>query len=373
LNAALSEKRIHVMLSRTELSALQAHREYPSVTILLPTHRSAPANRQDRIRARGLVREATDRLHGEFSRREVSAVAANLQSLLKQVDWEHTLDGLALFASRGHASAATLPFRVRARAVVDATFATRDLVFTLNRAPRYRVLVLDEKATRLYDASTAVLDEHTAKPFPLVHTGPGGRGRLPGGRGVDASAVRDKAHAAFFRTVDGAVARLQETERLPIVVAGVERHLASFRAVTRQPEAIAGLLAGSHGGTPPAALGKLAWPVLQAGATLRRTQALVRLDEAVAARRYASGIDQVWRAAFEKRCETLLVEAGFEHPADVSAEGDRLQPYSGRGPAALDDAVDEVIERTLAGGGEVFFYGEGTLGRHQRIAAVLRY
>lgn len=361
------------MLSRTELGALQAHRDYPSVTILLPTHRSAPANRQDRIRAKGLVKEATDRLHSEFSKRDVSAVTSNLQSLLKQVDWEHTLDGLALFASRGHASAVTLPFRVRARAVVDETFATRDLVFALNRTPRYRVLVLDEQATRLYDASAAVLDERTAKPFPLIHTGPGGRGRLPGGLGVDSSAVRDEAHRAFFRTADDAVASVQEADRLPLVVVGVERHLASFRAVTHQAEAIAGMLAGSHGRTSAAALGKLVWPVLQAGTTLRRTGALAQLDEAVSAGRSASGIDPVWRAAFEKRCRVLLVEASYEHPADVAPEGDRLLPYSGRGPAALDDAVDETIERVLAGGGEVFFYDEGTLDRHQRIAAVLRY
>jgi hypothetical protein len=81
----------------------------------------------------------------------------------------------------------------------------------------------------------------------------------------------------------------------------------------------------------------------------------------------------VWRAAFDKRCQTLLVETGFEHPADLSPDGDRLLPYSEYGAAALDDAVDEVIEKVLAGGGEVFFYEPGTLDVHQRIAAVLRY
>jgi len=361
------------MLSRTVLSQLQAHRDYPSVTILLPTHRSAPANRQDPIRARGLVREAVDRLHREFPKRAVSAVVENLRSLLREVDWDHTLGGVALFAARRHASAVALPFRVRSRAVVDETFATRDLVFALNRTPRYRVLVLDEKASRLYDAVTDVLDEHVAKPFPLVHTGPGGRARLPGGLGVSPSAVRDEAHKAFFRTIDDAVARLQEADRLPLVVAGVERHLASFREVTRQADAIAGMVAGSHGRTPPTALGKLAWAALQAGSTVRRTQALVRLGEAIGAHRHASGIDQVWRAASERRCQTLLVEQGFEHPADVAADGDRLLPCSGRGPAALDDAVDEVIERVLAAGGEIFFFEDGTLQDHQRIAAVLRY
>jgi hypothetical protein len=41
--------------------------------------------------------------------------------------------------------------------------------------------------------------------------------------------------------------------------------------------------------------------------------------------------------------------------------------------AALDDAVDEVIERVVADGGEVFFYEPGTLDVHQSIAAVSRY
>ena len=81
-------------------------------------------------------------------------------------------------------------------------------------------------------------------------------------------------------------------------------------------------------------------------------------------------IDQVWRAAFEKRCQTILVETGFEYPADLDPQGDRLLPYTGQGAAALDDAVDEVIEKVLADGGEVFFYEPGALDLHQRIAAI---
>jgi hypothetical protein len=99
----------------------------------------------------------------------------------------------------------------------------------------------------------------------------------------------------------------------------------------------------------------------------------VRLSEAVSLNRHASGIDQVWRAAHENRCQTLLVETDFEYPADLDPDGARLLPYTGRGAAALDDAVDELIEKVMARGGEVFFYEAGVLDLHQRIAAVLRY
>jgi len=361
------------MIGRSEPKRLQGRRDYPSLSLLAPTHRTHPANRKDRIVVKNLAAEGLDRLQGEFKKREVSGVVKNLNQLVDRVDWEHSLEGLALFASRDVAMAVQLPFRPKARVVIDETFATRDLVYSLNRSPRYRVLVLTEKPTRLFDATINVLTEHVAKPFPMVHTGPGGATRLPGGQGINRSAARDEAHRQFFRKVDDALAALQKDDHLPVVLVGVDRHVAFYQEVTKDPDAIVGVVAGSHDDPNPTILGRLVWPVFKSAAALRRTRALAGLDEAVSANRYASGIDQVWRAAFEKRCQTLLVETGFEHPADLSPQGDRLLDYTARGAAALDDAVDEVIERVIADGGEVFFYDPGVLDLHQRIAAVLRY
>src|SRR5262245_51361450 len=359
------------MLSRSELKSLQARRDYPSVSILAPTHRTAPSNKQDPIRVKNLVRKAIDRLHEEFSKREVAAVVKNLQQLVREVDWKHTLDGLALFAGRQQSAAVILPFRVKPRAVIDETFAARDLVYAFNRAPPFRVLVLSHNV-RLYDAWTTVLDEHTAKPFPMAHRGPGLSTR-PGVYGINPSAQRAEAYRAFFQSIDAAVDALQRVNPLPLVVVGVERNLAFYREVTRQTDAIFGMLAGNHDRTSPSALGKLVWPVFEVGATRRRTEALVQLDQAVSAQRHASGIDQVWRAAVGGQCRTLLVEKEFKYPADLSPEGDRLLPYTGQGTRSLDDAVDEVIERVMSTGGEVFFYPSGDLDVHQRIAAVRRH
>lgn len=361
------------MISRSTLKRLQSHRDYPSVSLLAPTHRTAPANQKDPIVVKNLLAKGMERLHSEFGKRDVAAVVKNLNKLIDGVDWEHTLDGLALFASKDYATTLELPFKVKPRFVIDETFATRDVVFTLNRAPRYRVLVLSEKPTRLYEASTNVLTEIRGKPFPMVHKGPGGASRLPGGQGINRSAVRDVAHREFFIKVDDALGAIQKEDPQPVVVAGVDRYLAFYQEITKDPDAIVGMITGNHDSASPSALGKLAWPIFQAGATLKRTRALVRLGEAVKANRHASGIDQVWRAAFDKRCQILLVETDFAYPADVSEQGDRLLPYTGKGPASLDDAVDELIEKVIAEGGEVFFYDPGSLDVHQRIAAVLRY
>ncbi|MFO0888735.1 MAG: hypothetical protein U0790_06260 [Isosphaeraceae bacterium] len=361
------------MITRKELKALQSKQDYPSVSILAPTHRTAPANQRDPIVVKNLLNSAVERLHSEFSKREVAAVVQNLNRLVAQTDWEHLQEGLALFASRSVATAVQLPFKVKARVMVDATFATRDLVFTLNRAPRYRVLVLGEKPTRLFDASTNVLTEHRAKAFPMVHKGAGGASKLPGGKGVNISAVRDESHRQFFQKVDEAVAALQSEEKFPIVLAGIERFLGFYQEVTKDPDSIVAMLSGSYEGANPSSLGKAVWPLFQAGSTQRRTRALARLSQAVSVNRHASGIDRVWRAVFDNQCQILLVEKEFAHPADVSDDGTHLLRYTGKGPQALDDAVDDVIEKALATGAEVFFYEPGVLDLHQGIAAVLRY
>ena len=359
------------MLSRAELKSWQAHRDYPSVSILAPTHRTAPANKQDPIKVKNLVKKATDRLHAEFKKREVEAVVKNLNQLVKNLDWEHLLDGLALFASKDQTAAITLPFKVKPRAMIDETFATRDLVYALNRATPFRVLVLGHQV-RLFDAWTTMLEEHVAKPFPMVHRGAGGASKLPGGQGINRSGVRDEAHRNFFKSVDKALGDLQKANPLPLVVVGVDRNLAFFREATSQAEAIAGMLAGNHERTAPSALGKLVWPTFETGATVRRTDALVQLDSAVGANRHASGIDQVWRAAVEANCQTLFVEKEYKFPADLSPDGMRLLPYTGRGATAMDDAVDELIKRVMDTGGQVFFYTAGDLALHQHIAAILR-
>lgn len=360
------------MLSRTDLSALKTHQGYPCVSILALTHRTAPANKQDPIKVKNLVTKAIDRLNSEFKKREIAPVVANLKSLVKELDWNYLLNGLALFASHEHASCVTVPFPLKSRIIIDHNFATRDLIYAYNRAQPYRVLTVSHQS-RLYDAWTSTLDEHTGSDFPIIHKGPGGASKLPGGEGINPSAKRDHAMRAYCRQIDEVLAGIHKADPRPIILVGVERNLAFFKEVSRHNDAIIGMLTGNHEQTPHLKLGKLVLPIFEAADASRRTDALVQLDDAVSANRHASGIQQVWRAVAEHRVQTLLVEKAFKYPTDVSPDGLTLTKYTGGGPEALDDAVDELIERVFADGGKVHFYPPGDLDTHQRIAAILQW
>ena len=250
----------------------------------------------------------------------------------------------------------------------------RDLVFALNRTPRYWVLALSEKPTRLYEGSREDLVEIRDGNFPLVHEGPGGEQALPGGFGVQKSAYRDERHRQFFRQVDSALEPYLTNDPLPLVVVGVKRYLAFFAEVSSSKDLILATLTGSHDKTSPYELGKLVWPLVKAGLDEQRELILSELDKAIAERKVVSTVGEVWRSANEGRGRILLVEADFHYPARIDATGRSLIPDDN--PAAydvLDDAVDRIIETVLQKNGQVVFVENGQLALHQRIALILRY
>jgi Bacterial archaeo-eukaryotic release factor family 3 len=361
-------------MNRGNIRFLQSIRGYPAVSILLPTHRTSPDNLQDPIRVKNLMQQATERLLAEFSKREVKPLLVQLEWLAARIDYRYTLDGLALFVNRDLAREFYLPFAVKERVIIGETFATRDLVLALNRSPRYWVLVLSEKPTRLYEGLRDDLMEVAEGGFPMTHEGPGGTEPLPGGFGIRKSAYRDERQRQFFRQVDAAFGQMAAADPLPTVLVGIGRYLAFFNEVSANKDQIVATLTGSHDKTSPPELAKLVWPLMQDHLARQRHQVLIELEKAVGARQYASGIGEVWRAAQEGRGATLLVEQDYHCPARLDASGLHLTPADD--PTAsdvIDDAVNDLIATVLDKAGHVVFVDKDTLGPFQRIALITRY
>jgi len=361
-------------MNRHDIRLLQAMRQYPSLTITLPTHRTSPDNKQDPIRVRNLVTEATNRLLAEFSKRDVEPLLGRLNALVDDIDYRYTLDGMALFVNRDIARRFVLPFTFQERVVIDETFFTRNLVFALNRTPRYWVLALSEQPTRLLEGVREYLQEITDEGFPLTHTGPGGERGLPNDPAINRSALRDERHRQFFRQVSEALNPFMRDDPLPLALVGVDRYIAFFREVSPHATAIITTLTGNHDTTPAHELGKLVWPLVKQNLAIQRARVLQELDAAVGAQKAASTLGEVWRFAQEGRAGVLIVEEDYHQPALVDPSGMALTLVDGpTTPGVLDDAVDEIITIVLEKGGRVVFVENGALAQHQCIALILRY
>ncbi len=361
-------------MNRQDILLLQQISGYPALTITLPTHRTSPDNRQDPIRLKNLVTQATEQLLGEFSRREIEPLLTRLNELAENIDYRYTLDGLILCVNRDFGVVYQLPFTLPERVVIDRTFATRDLVFALNRTVRYWVLVLSEQPTRLYEGTRDTLVEVTSDGFPLTHEGPGGEQSLPGGFGISRSAHRDERHRQFFRSVDAALKPFLANDPQPVAVVGVERFLAFFDEVSDHKEAMIATIQGSHDKTSAADLAKLVWPAVKAGLIEQRQQVFAELEAANSAQRVVSTVGEVWRMAHQGRGELLVVEEDFHFPGRLDESGLHLLPADpSQGAVEIADAVDDIIETVLAKQGRVIFVENGQLAQFQRIALIVRY
>ncbi|TVQ89926.1 MAG: hypothetical protein EA397_13270 [Deltaproteobacteria bacterium] len=266
-----------------------------------------------------------------------------------------------------------LPYALESRVVVDETFATRDLWLAWARSESYRVLVLSEKPTRLYDAVREDLEELIGHGFPRVHNAPGGATRLPGGQGINAATVRQNHHLNFFRAIDSSISAIQNEDEQPLVIVGVQRYLGYWDNITNNKPAILATLEGAHDKTPPHELGALVWPrVREALAAKEQAEAQAARD-AVGQGKGAAGLAQAWRAAAEGRVSVLVVDEHYHEPGIVDETGMVLTPTKDRtAPGVIDDAVDDLVENVAAFGGRVVFV-DGGIDDLQRIAAVLRY
>ncbi|MBA2661097.1 MAG: hypothetical protein H0U74_02285 [Bradymonadaceae bacterium] len=361
-------------MNRNDVKLLASVRNYPCVSVLLPTYRMSPENRQDPIRVKKLLKEAADRLQSEFGKRDAQVVLDRLGELSDQIDYHNTLDGLALFANADMARIYYLPFAVRERVVVDETFATRDLVYTLNRSPSYWLLHLSEKHTRLYDGVHDSILEIKEEGFPMVHEGPGGSAPLPGGIGVSKSAHRDERHRQFFRQVDAAFGKSALNDRRPLFIAGIGRYHAFFDEVTQHKGWLAGTIEGNYDKVSDHELGKRVGPAVADYLATSRQAVLTELSDAVGAQLAVTTVGVCWRLAQEGRGAKLIVEDGFEYPARLDASGLVLTPADDvAAPDVIDDVIDELIEAVIEKGGEVAFVDNGSLAKSGRVAMILRY
>jgi len=361
-----AQRRTPSLPTAEQVVLLQCLRGYPLVSLLLSTTPSAALSGAEAVRLHQLLAQATRRLRAEGSGDDVSAALANLERLVDDAVGGPTSATLALYAGPRTAMALRLPVQVRERVVVDPTFATRDLVRSLHRTPRHAVLVLSSREARLFEGAGDQLGPARTSAFPLRDT------RQRKNDGVRADREGNDT-AAFFRTVDRALATYLRLHPAPLVLAGSKRVLAAFTGQSTNLGRLAGSIPVNLATEPLSLLAERIRPALESYLLSRQQEALDLLDKRVGAQRAVSGMADAWLAARTERIEMLAVEQGLFYPARVSNDGDLLVPATDvEHPEVIDDAVDELIELVLERGGWVALLDDGTLAAHAGVALTLR-
>jgi PAS domain-containing protein len=355
-------------MERNLIRKLTGFNQYPSISILLPTHRTSPDNNIDAMLLKKLLREAETRLFAEFEKRKISGLISKLRKIIASIDIRHNLDGLAIYVNPRFEKIIRLPFPVKERVIIDDTFATRDIIRAMNRGLNYYTLSLSADFVRLFEAHRESFTEITESGFPFVNP-------FERGSNLDEStSQKEQRLKEFFNNVDKTFQKIYHNHPMNLVLAGVERNLSFYRKQADMKEIFITTVEGNYDHTSAHDLGKIVWPLVKETMSVKRRKVIKQMEEALGVKKLVSGIEEVWNLAIQNRGQILVVEEDYRqaaiiHPADNSVtftdESDK--------PGVTDDLVDEIAEKVISTGGRVVFVDNGALKKYDRIGLILKY
>jgi hypothetical protein len=360
------------VLHPRELLDLVAQSRPPCVSLYLPTHRRAPASREDALGLRRLLDDARTDL-GEIGlrRAEIDDLFGPASSLLTDRRfWEQQADGLAILLAADRWQCLRLPFPVPELVTVGERFSIHPLLELL-AARDFFVLALSHRLARLFTADPwsirelevdglaggvlegLPIDEH--EESLQVHgavAGPRAEAAFHGHGGAkDAAAA---ARVRYLRALDRTLHPILGARTGPLVVAGVASIVAEFTALTRHGPVL-GSIAGNPDRTPPRELHAAAWAAVEPHFLENRDRALQRYAALAGTGRTSDRLVEIVEAASRGRVETLL-----------------LAPATAPGGMDPTGAVEEAIAATLLHRGEFQLIAEDSTSDLTLPAAILR-
>ncbi len=342
------------------------------VTVTAPLDRQRPNNDKDRIKARNLLAQAKTRVQQSNGGDATTSLLRHLDDAFRGIDLGVGALGYIVVATANGAETHMLGFPVAEAITLATTPATRSLIQGLRRSPRYRLLVVSDKATRLFEGVRDDLREVNDHGFPFAAEVVPRDLRAVAGRFARQPGGDDKEQwRSFYRDVDDALTLAVGDDPLPLVVAGVDVTTTLFDSVSTNTSSVIGRISGGQEDATPHVLGTKAWPLLRDHLKARRREVITELADAHHAQKAVTGIEDAWRLAREGRGKMLVVEEDYR--AEPSTEIDRrIVAATTAGPGVMEDPVDELIEHVVRSGGTVDFVATDALAHLGRVGLILR-
>lgn len=379
-------------LERDLIPVLLGKHEPPCLSLYQPTHRHQPSRQQDPIRFRNLVDQLEATLLKTQVASDVRRMLAPFRALTDdQAFWSRTLDGLAILSADKLFKVYRLQRPVPELAVVSDSFHVKPLLRILQSGDRYQVLGLGRGAFRLFEGNRDKLDE--IEPAPEVSASladeadqredrlerstrvyGGGASGMTTRHGTDqrSEAITNET-MRFYRSVDRNI--LDHHSRpsgLPLVLAALPENQHLFRQISDNPFLVEEPIALNPDSLSLDQLRERAWEIMLPRYLHRLNSFIERFRAAHGTGLATDSLGKTAEAAAERRVEAALIDAERRIPvtpalADGSDDGGRQHQVT------AEDALDDVAEEVLRGGGEVVIVPPDQMPTKTGVAAILRF
>lgn len=373
----------------SDLRGLLRDASKPCVSIYLPTQVTAPDHHQNPVALSNLLRKAEAKLPDSEE-----GCSGLLRPAWKLVDdkafWKGRSAGLVIFASPNQFRSFRVPVELPELAEVNEHFVLRPLFPLLTTNSRCLLLTLSRNRVRLFEATRYEIRDITPATMPTnlksalntdqvdrgsqTHSAAQGtRGKQAAvfhGQGGQADTVKEET-TQFLRMVDTPLRELGIDRTLPLVLAGVDADVASFRSITRHSHVVDERVHGNMDHLSDHEVHQLALPVLASVSARRQKKAITRLRE-LNGGRVTNSIRDILPAVHEGRVDTLFVRGAEKEWGMYFPDSGLVQIHPSREPGD-DDLLEVAAIETACHGGTVFTVETDELPGDSPVAAMFRY
>ncbi|MEN6334016.1 MAG: hypothetical protein ABFE01_07120 [Phycisphaerales bacterium] len=316
-----------------DLRALAEQRQWPCISLYVPTHRAGKDTKENPIRLRNAIGGAKDRLaQAGYPKDRIAGLLEPLDDMIVSRDfWLHQSDGLAMFVAPNFFQFYRVPLKLHDDVVVTDHFAVRQLIPLFTEDGRFFVLAMSQKRIRFFEATRTGIQEravpdmlqsiedlrqytvteeylqgHTSAPT----TGTGGAGAVMTLH--SSGTIADKAqYKADVQQYIHAIARKLDKhladETSPLIVAAVEYEQAFFRQETTYRHLLKEGIEGNPDGYSDDQIHDAAWKIAEPNFAQAKRDSLKHFADLLGTGKTSDRIEQILPAAVHGRVRALYL------------------------------------------------------------------
>ncbi|ULQ53313.1 hypothetical protein [Flavihumibacter fluvii] len=352
---------------------LQGVKYLPCVSIIFPFEPKMNAKDELTYKLKILSGKVEGELLKNYPEEKAMPVILKIRELVKNLNYTTHKKSIAIFVSPVVEKIYYLDIPVEEKIIIDDSFEIRDLIYSKKEIHKYLVLVLSKKAAHTYLGNSKSFiklvintPDHVAAYV----------NEIPG-KVANFTDEHERHHIVlekFLRHIDTGLGLLLNAYPLPVLIMGDVTVAGLFKKITHNGEKIIQYIHGNYEELTETELKEKLEPYITDWKHVKETELLQRLDAARSAGKLAIGIDKVWTEADHKKGHLLVVEKNYMYQARKTGEEGTITAANQPANAFfIKDAVDDVIEKVLANGGDVEFVGNGILDNFEHIALIQYY
>jgi hypothetical protein len=379
-----------------DLRVLAERRQWPCVSLYLPTHRAGRKETQgDPIRLKNAVAEAKEQLaRADYPKDSISALLEPAGRLVTSRDfWLRRADGLALFLAPEFFQFYRVPLQLQDEVVVADHFSVRQLIPLFSEDGRFYILALSQKRIRFFEATRSSIQERVLpdmlrsiadlkqydeaqeqlQSHTLGSVGAAGTSMIIHGQGAIADKTTYKADVrGYVNIVCKRLERYLDGQTAPLILAAVEYEQSFYRQANSYHNLLEEGIVGNPDGLTDDEIHRAGWEIVEPQFAEARRISLRHFADLSNTDKATDKLEEILPAACHGRVRTLFIEtqARTWGKFDVMESSVEIHDRPARGDV---DLIDLATVCVLLNKGMIYALPRDQMPTANNVAAFFRY